>query len=349
MLSLGVTRGIAEARSELPMVCRNPLMARLLVFCLGLALATLTQPLGAQQSERVRVVGSLALGATRPNDPIYEEIRKGLRELGWVDGRDFRIEHRTAEGHPDRLPHLANELVHLKVDVIVTGNDESTRAAKQATSTVPIVALLYNHDPVASGFIQSFNRPGGNITGVTVRDSQLAGKRLELLKETLPGLSNVAVFWDSPARSELEVLKLAARSLGIRLQLMEVKPRNDFEAMFKAAKAQKANAVMVPHAPQFYVNRSRIGALSLEYMLPSCSSFREIIEAGGLMSYSTDVRDQYHRGAYFIDRVFRGAKPAELPFEEASNPKLVVNLRTADALRLTIPQSILLRADEVIR
>jgi ABC-type uncharacterized transport system substrate-binding protein len=321
---------------------------RLFLFCLALS-AGLAQILYAQPSGHVRIIGSLAFGATSPNDPIYEEIRKGLRELGWVDGRDFRIEHRTAEGHLDRLPRLANELVRLKVDAIVTGNDESTRAAKQATSNIPIVALLYNDDPVASGFIESFNRPGGNITGVTVQDSQLASKRLEVLKEIFPALSRLAVFWDSPGQAELAVLQQAARSLGVHLQLIKFKPPGDIAGMFHTAKERKADAVMVLHAPQFYVNRNRIGALSVAYMLPTCSSFREIIEAGGLMSYSTSVRDQYHRGAYFIDRVFRGVKPAELPFEEASNPKLVVNLRSADTLKIAIPQAILLRADEVIK
>ena len=321
------------------------------VFLQWLVLCVAASALGvwAQQPDRVRVVGSLALGATRPSDPIYEAIREGLREVGYVEGRDFRIEHRTAEGRLDQLPRVARELVELKVDVIVTGNDEATRAAKQATSTIPIVALLYNHDPVAAGFIQSFNHPGGNITGVTVRDSELAGKRLELLKEMLPGLSRVAVFYDLPGREELAVLKPAARSLGIHLHLLELKPPHDFDAMFKAAKAQKAGAVIVLHAPQFYVNRSRIGTLALKNKVPLSAAFRDITAAGGLMSYSTDVRDEYFRGAYFIDRVLKGAKPSDLPFEETAKIKLVVNLRTADALGVTIPQSILLRADEVIR
>ena len=324
-------------------------MRRIVLLGLALGFAAFAMTVWAQPSDRVRIVGSLALGATRPSDPIYEAMRAGLRELGYVEGRDFRIEHRTAEGQLERLPRLAEELVRLKVDVIVTGNDEATRAAKQATSTIPIVALLYNHDPVASGFIESFNRPGGNITGLTVRDSELAGKRLQLLKETLPGLSRVAVFWDAPARGELEVLKPAARSLGIHLQLLELKPPFDIDGMFKSARAQRAGAVMVLHAPQFYVNRTRLGALALENRLPTSAAFRDITEAGGLMSYSTDVRDEYYRGAYYIDRLLKGAKPSDLPFEVTASIKLVVNLKTAKALSLIIPQSILLQANEVIR
>lgn len=303
----------------------------------------------AQQSDRVRIIGSLALGATRPDDPIYEAIRKGLRERGYVEGRDFRIEHRTAEGRQERLPALAQELVRLKADVIVTGNDETTRIAKQTAGTIPIVALLYNHDPIASGFIKSFNHPGGNITGLTVRNSELAGKRLELLKEMMPSLARLAVFWDTPAQDELEALKLAARTLAVHLQVMDMTSQPDFHAMFKAAKSQKADAVMILHAPLFYVNRVQLGALALANRMPTSAAFRDIKLAGGLISYSTDVRDQYYRGAYFIDRLLKGTKPSELPFEETARIELVINQKTAKSLGINLPESILLRADEVIR
>jgi putative tryptophan/tyrosine transport system substrate-binding protein len=193
----------------------------------------------AQQSSPVRIIGSLALGATRPDDPIYAAMRKGLRVRGYVEGRDFRIEHRTAEGRQERLPALAEGLVRLKADVIVTGNDEATRIAQQATSTIPIVALLYNHDPIASGFIRSFNHPGGNITGLTVRNSELAGKRLELLKEIMPNLARLAVFWDRPANDELEALKLAARTLTINLQIIDLKSPPDLTLCSRPRKPKK--------------------------------------------------------------------------------------------------------------
>lgn len=303
----------------------------------------------AQQDAKVRIVASLAFGATRPDDAIYQHLRQGLRELGWTEDRDYRFVHRAADGHAERLPALAEELARMHADVIVTGNDESTRAAAKAAGTIPIVALLYNHDPVASGFIRSFNQPGGNITGITVRDSQLAGKRLQLLKEIQPGLTRLAVLSDAPAQDELAALKEAARDLGVHLEVIPFTTANALSANLRTAKARKADAVMILHAPQFYVNRARIGTLVLDNQLPACTSFPEIVEAGALMSYSTDVRDQYQRGAYFIDRLFKGAKPADLPFEEATDIRLVINLKTAAALHLTVPQALMLRADRLIR
>lgn len=302
----------------------------------------------AQQPDRVAVVGRLAVFAEKI-DPVNGAIRQGLRELGYVEGRNFRIEQRSAEGHVDQLPRAAEELVRLNVDVIVTGTEISTRAAKQATSTIPIVAILPDHDPVASGLIESFNRPGGNITGLTVRNSQLASKRLELLKEMLPGLLRVAVLWDPWVRNEVKELEIAAHSLGIQLQLVEVKAPYDFDAAFRSAKRNKAGAVMMLSSPQVYIRRAQLGALVLEHKLPADAPFRDLTEAGGLMSYSTDVMDGFHRAAYFIDRILKGAKPSDLPFEQSETIKFVLNLKTAKALGITIPQSILLRADEVIR
>jgi ABC-type uncharacterized transport system substrate-binding protein len=219
----------------------------------------------------------------------------------------------------------------------------------QATSTIPIVAILPDHDPVASGLIDSFNRPGGNITGLTVRSTLLAGKRLELLREILPGLSRVAVFWDPFVRTEVKELEIAAHSLGIQLQLVEVKAPYDFDAAFRAAKRQKAGAVMMLSSPQVYIRRVQLGALALKHKLPADAPFRDLTEAGGLMSYSTDVMDGFHRAAYFIDRLLKGAKPGDLPIEQTATIKFVVNLKTAKALGIRIPQSILVRANEVIR
>ena len=321
---------------------------RLLLFVLALILAVLAAGAWAQEPSRVPVIGVLMVSAG-PSDPIFEAMRKGLRDRGYVEGRDFRVAHRSAEGQLDRLPQLAEELVRLNVDVIVTGAYGSTRAAQQATSTIPIVANFYDQDPLVSGFIDSLNRPSGNITGVYTRNELLAGKRLELLKETLPGLSRVAVLWDSQGHADLEQLKPAARSLGIQLQLLELKAPYDFNAVFGIVKRQKVDAVIVLPSPEVYVNGARIGALALANGLPLAGESRNLTEAGGLMSYSTDLRDVFYRLAYYVDRLLKGAKVSDLPVEQTERIRLVVNLKTAKTFGLTVPQSILLRADEVIK
>jgi putative ABC transport system substrate-binding protein len=320
---------------------------RVLLFVLGLGVAGLVAA-AAEQPKTVPVVGIL-FAAAGPDDPLIEALRKGLREFGYVEGQNIRFEFRGAQGQDDRLPRLARELVQLKVDVIFAGTAVSIRAAKQATSTIPIVALMHDQDPVASGLIESFSRPGGNITGIYQRQQELAGKRLELLKEALPNLSRVAVFWDSCCPGELAELKRAAGSIGIKLELMQLRAPYDFETAFTLAKQKKAGAVIVMFSAGFYVQRARIGALSLENGLPAMGQLRDLTEAGGLMSYGHETQDSFFRFAYFIDRLLKGAKPGEIPVEQVATFKLVVNLRTAKALGLIIPQSILLRADEVIR
>ena len=321
---------------------------RLLPFVLALTLAALIAAAWAQETSKVPVIGLLFISAS-PSDPIIEALRRGLRDRGCVEGRDFRFEYRGAEGQIDRLPRLAEELVRLKVDVIVTGAYETTSAAKQATSTIPIVANFWNRDPVAAGFIDRFNRPVANITGLDTRNELLIAKRLTLFKETLPRLSRAAVLWDSQGRAELEALKPAARSLGIQLQLLELKAPSDFNAVFGIVKKQKADAVILLSSGEAYVNAARIGALALANGLPLTGESRDFTEAGGLMSYSTDLRDTYYHLAYFIDRLLKGAKVSDLPIEQTERIKLVVNMKTAKALGLTIPQSILLRADELIQ
>ncbi len=320
---------------------------RLLLLVFALSLPTLVAGAWAQEPSRVPVIGILMISAG-PDDPLVEAIRKGLRDRGYVEGRDLRIEHRGANGQVDRLPRLAEELVRLNAAAIVTGTEEATRAAKQASSTIPVVAVLLE-DPVASGFIESFNRPGGNITGLFVHGIELGNKRLELLKETLPGLSRVAVLWDSQGRAELEQLKPAARSLGIQLQLLEMRAPYDFDAAFRTAKKQKAGAVVVLDSTELYVRSAQLGSRALANGLPLTGESRDLAEAGGLMSYSMDVPDQFYRATYFIDRLLKGAKASDLPFEQPTKYVLVVNLKTAKALGITIPQSILLRADEVIK
>ena len=302
----------------------------------------------AQPQSRVSVIGLLMVSASQKDSNI-EGIRDGLRTLGHTEGQSFRFEYRTAEGHLDRLAGLAAELVRLKVDVIVCGTDAATRAAKQATTAIPIVAILPEHDPVALGFIESFSHPGGNITGLTVRNSQLGPKRLQLLKEIVPGLTRVAVLSDSFVRAEIEAIRPAGQALGLELQVVEVPEPFDFDAVLSSAKRQRAGALMLLSSPQVYVRRLQLGTLAVQRGVPVDSPFHDLTRTGGLMSYSTDVRDGFFRSAYFIDQVLKGTKPADLPFEQTANIRLIINARTANALHLTIPDSVLFRADEVIR
>jgi putative ABC transport system substrate-binding protein len=297
---------------------------RWLLSAISFCMAVASIGVFAQKADRVAILGTLALGATRTNDSIYELMRKGLRELGYSEGRDYKIEHRSAEGHLDQLPALAKELVALKPNVIVTGTDAATRAAKQATATIPIVAVLPEHDPVSSGLIASFNQPGGNVTGLTVRNTQLVGKRLQVLKEIVPELARVAILSDSSVHPEVEELKSVAHQLHIQLQIVEMKEPFDFGSAYAAAKRQKAGAVMLLSSPQVYTRRTHLGALALQYQVASDAPFHDFAKAGGLMSYSTDPAEGFYRAAYFIDGLLRGAKPAELPFEQTANVRLIV-------------------------
>jgi putative ABC transport system substrate-binding protein len=312
----------------------------------GVAIAAWAFVAWPQQAARLRVIGFLAVSAG-PNDFVYTAIRGGLSDLGYLEGRDYRFEHRGAQGHPDRLPQLAQELVQLKVDVIVTGTEIGARAAKQATSTIPIVAIIPD-DPVVSGLIESFNHPGGNVTGQGGFNTQMTSKRLQLLKDILPRLSRVTVLWDSSVSQELRELPAAAERLGIQLQLVEMKLPYDFDSAFADAKRQKSGAVMLLSSPQVYVRRTQLGSLALKHGLAVDAPFEDVTAAGGLMTYSGDFRRGFSRAAYFIDRLLKGAKPSELPFEQFQYVRFTINLKTARALGVTIPQAILLRADEVI-
>ena len=326
---------------------------------LAVALATAATAAAPEQSSKIPSVGVLML-ASGPHDTVVEAFRGGLRELGYVEGRSIRIEHRSALGKIELLPQLAQELIGLHVDVIVVGAVAPARAAREASNTVPIVMAFYDYDPVAAGLIDSFSRPGGNLTGVFGRQSELAGKRIELLRELLPRVSHVAVLWDASSgvesrhevsRMQHEQLEPVARAAGLHLQLIEVHAPYDFQAAFKAARAKKAEAVMVLFSPVFYSApwRARLAQAALAARLPTIFQDRDNVEAGGLISYGGDVANTWGRAAYFVDRVLKGAKPQDLPVEQVSKFKMAVNLRTAKALGLTIPESILLRADEVMR
>jgi putative ABC transport system substrate-binding protein len=321
---------------------------RLVLRALACGIAFAVAPIRAQQSSKVPVVGLLML-SSGPNDPIIERIRRELRGLGYEDGQTIRIEYRGAQGQVDRLPQLAQELVDLKVDAIIVGAESIARAARQATTTIPIIMVAYDYDPVAAGLVDSLSRPGGNVTGVFPRSSDLVGKNLELLKELLPRASHVAVLYDALGTRQLEALKPAARALGVQLRLVEVRAPYDYNAAFKDATTKKADALMVLGSAHSYVARDQIAKLALQYKLPTISGGDALVRAGGLISYGADIFATWGRTAYFVDRVLKGASPATLPIEQPTQYLLVLNLRTAKALGITVPQSILLRADEVIQ
>jgi putative ABC transport system substrate-binding protein len=284
-----------------------------------------------------------------PDDPIIEKIRRELSGLGYVDGRTIRIEYRGAQGQIGRLPRLAQELVDLRVDAIIVGAESIARATKQATTTIPIIMVAFDYDPVAAGLVDSLSRPGGNVTGVFPRTSDLVGKNLELFKEMLPRASHIAVLYDALWTRQLEALKPAAQSLGVQLHLVEVGPPYDYSAAFKDVAKKKADAMMVLGSPHSYIARSQIAKLALQYKLPTICQNDPLVRAGGLISYGPDLIETFGRTAYFVDRVLKGSSPAELPIEQPTQYFLVVNLGTAKALGITVPQSILVRADEVIK
>lgn len=303
----------------------------------------------AQPPERVPVVGMLI---THPpvTDQVVEGLRAGLRQFGYEDGKNIKLEVRSALGHLDRVPGLAEELVRLPVDVIVLANEPALRAVTKATATIPIVMAGYTDDPATAGWIDSYRRPGGNVTGVFTVNSALISKRLQLVKETLPNVSRVAVFWD-PAfgRHQVEEAQRIAPELGLRVQPIEVRNAQDLPTAFGTAKQLNAGAVLLVWTPLFYVHRARVAELGLEARLAIFSDISSLVEAGGLLSYGSLGTASFVRAGYYVDRLLKGAKAANLPVEQMTNIKLLVNLKTAKALGISVPQSILVRADEVIR
>ena len=324
------------------------MICRFLTLALAGAVTLLVAPAWTQQPARIPVVGVLVTHAAA-NDPIFDSLRAGLREHGYEEERNIKLEIVTAEGQLDRLPGLAQQLARENVDVIIAPNELSTRTAQRATTTIPIVSIGFGKDPVAAGVVDSFGRPGGNVTGLYELFFELDGKRLEILKETLPGVSRIAVFWGAGFGSPSDELERAAQSLGLRLDLIEVRGPSDLEAAFKAAKRNKAGAVLLRASPIFYVHRTRVASLATDAKLPTVAFLQQFVEAGGLLSYGADIPNSFRRAAYYVDRLLKGAKPSDLPVEQVSKLILAVNLKTAKALGLTIPESILIRADEVIR
>jgi putative ABC transport system substrate-binding protein len=305
----------------------------------------------AQQPTKLPRLGFLATVSPSIVSDRVEAFRQGLRELGYVEGKNIIIEYRWAELQPDRLPGLAAELVHLKVDVIVTAGPVSTRAAKGATSTIPVVMAQVN-DPVGNGFVTSLARPGGNITGLSTLAPEISGKQLELLKEIVPRLSRVAVLGTSTQPGTAQSLKeteLAAGALGVKLQYLDLQDPMDIETAFQAATKGRTEGVLVLGGPVLNSRRTQIADLAAKNRLPAVYGQPEFMNAGGLMSYSASITDSYRRAATYVDKILKGAKPADLPVEQPTKFELVINLKTAKQIGLTIPPNVLARADRVIR
>jgi putative ABC transport system substrate-binding protein len=313
-----------------------------------LAVAVIAQ---AQQPTKIPRIGYLTNAFLSALEARTEAFRQGLRELGYVEGKNIVIEYRSAEGKPDRLPALAAELVRLKVDVIVTTGASVTRAAKEATVTIPIV-MTNDNDPVGNRFVASLARPGGNITGLVTLSPELSGKRLELLKETVPRLSRVAVFGSSTTPGNAQVLKeteLAAGALGVKLQYLDVLGPKDIETAFRAASKKRAEAVLLLGSPVLNSQRTKLAELAVKSRLPAIYNFLEFVEAGGLMTYGVSRNDLARRAATYVDKILKGAKPADLPVEQPTKFEFIINLKAAKQIGLTIPPNVLVRADKVIK
>jgi len=315
------------------------------------ALTLLAAPLAAEaQQARGHRIGFISSASSSVMAARDEAFRQGLRALGYVVGQNITIEYRWADGKNERLPGFAAELVNLKLDIIVTHGVVATRAVKQASTTIPIVIAAAD-DPLAAGLVPSLARPGGNITGLTLMTPDLTEKRLQLLKEILPGRTRVAVLWNSGnpvAEAELRKAESAARSLGLQLQALGVKDPREFASAFSSMKTERAGALFVLPDAMFFGQRNEIVDLAASHRLPLVAHLRGFADAGGLMTYGPNVVDVHRRAAYFVDKVLKGAKPGDLPIEQPTKFELVVNLKTAKAIGLTIPPSVLARADEVI-
>jgi putative ABC transport system substrate-binding protein len=317
-------------------------------------LLALPFPTWAQQPKKIPRLGYLSSQEPARESTRSEAIRLALRERGHIEGQNIAIEYRYAEGKPDRYTELAAELVRLKVDIIlVAGGVYSVRAAMNATKTIPIVMTGGGSDPVKAGLVESLAHPGGNVTGVTNLTRELGGKRLELLKEAVTKVGHVAVLYDSadpPSVHEVkEVLPIAARALRLTIQPREVRSADDFEKVFAALNKQRPDGLYVPTGTLMGFNGKRIAGFALKSRLPSVYSTRDPVEAGGLMYYGADQAESYRRVAYFVDRILKGAKPADLPVEQPTKVEFAINLETAKKIGLTIPPEVLARANKLIK
>ena len=305
----------------------------------------------AQQPAKIPRLGYLTAPPFSALTAQHEAFRQGLRELGYVEGKNIFIEWRSAEAKLDRLPELAAELVRLKVDVIVTAGPAPTRAAKGATSTIPVV-MAFDSDPVGNGFVASLARPGGNITGSSTLNPELSGKRLEILKETVPKLSRVAVFGTSTfpgTGANLKEVERAAAALKVKLQYLDVLSHKDIETAFRAATKERAEAILFLGSVVYTDKRTELAELAAKNRLPAIYSRSDHVEDGGLMSYGSNPNDLYRRAATYVDKILKGRTPADLPVEQATKFEFIINLKAAKQIGLTIPPNVLARADRVIK
>ena len=305
----------------------------------------------AQQPTTIPRIGFLITSSPSVIAPRMDAFRQGLRALGYVEGKNIVIEPRHAEGKLDRLPALAAELVRLNVDVIVTSGPTATHPAKAATSTIPIV-MAFDDDPVGSGFVASLARPGGNITGLSTLAPEISGKQLELLKEIVPRLNRVAVIGTSTRQGTAQSLKemeLAAGAFGVKVQYLNIQNPQDIETAFRAIGKERADALLVLQSPVFNSQRAQIADLALKSRLPATYPRREFVEDGGLMSYGVSISDLDRRAATYVDKILKGAKPADLPVEQPTKFEFIINLKAAKQIGVTIPQKVLIRADKVIK
>jgi putative tryptophan/tyrosine transport system substrate-binding protein len=326
---------------------------KITVLTLCAMLLALCLPAEAQQPKKIARIGLISVLDPASESSRSEALGLALRELGYIEGQNIAIEYRYADGKQDRLPELAADLVRLKVDIIVvSGGTIPIRAVKNATKAIPIV-MVGPADPVETGLVESLARPGGNVTGLTNLGGELHGKRLELLKEAVPKVVRVTVLYD-PAipefvRSVKEVLPVAARALRLTLQPWEIRGTDDFDRLFAAMGKQRPDGLYVPGGALMRINQKRIVGFALKSRLPSVYDSREAVDAGGLMSYAADLADIYRRVAYFVDRILKGAKPADLPVEQPTKFEFVINLKAAKQIGLTIPPDVLARATTLIK
>jgi putative ABC transport system substrate-binding protein len=324
---------------------------KITVLTLYAMLSALCSSAQAQQPTKIPRIGFLSASSPEALSSRIEAFRQGLRELGYVEGKNIVIEWRSAEGKLDRLPALAAELVRLKVEIIVTAGPSLTHAAKEATSTIPIV-MTFDPDPVGSGFVANLARPGGNITGLSTLSPEISGKQLELLKETVPKLSRVSVLGNSTSPGNAQAsreMELAAEAFKAKLQHLDVLDPKDIETAFRAASKGRADAILVLPSPVLTSQRTQIVDLAVKSRLPAIYWRSDFVEAGGLMSYGTSQNDLDRRAATYVDKILKGTKPADLPVEQPTKFELVINLKTAKQIGLTVPQKVLARADKVIR